>query len=379
MPLTRITLFFTLLLSATAWADKPQVQPKTDVLAVVENHEALHLLYRDNKALHISAEPENGQMTLKVNKTAKPKQVTVHKPGERALSFSVPIKSEITTPPSIYPKPEKLFAISDVEGNFNTVTGMLKQQKVIDAQLHWQYGKGHLVFIGDVFDRGNHVTELLWLIYRLEGEARAAGGEVHMLLGNHEIMVLQNDLRYAEKKYVTFDGLLQKQQGLRYVDLLREDSELGRWLRSKNIVEKIGDTLFTHGGMSPMVAEQKLSLDHINKAMRAAIDVAKADRNAEQKLLFGRGGPIWYRGYFMPIRDTAKITEQELDKVLTFYQAKAVAVGHTIVEKPQPLFDGKVIAVDVKHPADHLTVVPPRLSWAVEFSAGKMQVVSFKP
>jgi hypothetical protein len=189
-----------------------------------------------------------------------------------------------------------------------------------------------------------------------------------MLIGNHEMMHLQNDLRYVEPKYRTFDKLLSKETGLSYVDLFRQNTELGQWLRSRNIVEKIGDTLFTHGGISPVMSDSKLTLGQINKAMRAAIDIKKADRSALEKVLFGRNGPMWYRGYFMPLPGSPSIDKQELTKVLQFYQAKAVAVGHTIVVKPKRFFDGRVIAVDVKHPADHLTTEPPRTSYGVLFN-----------
>jgi len=35
---------------------------------------------------------------------------------------------------------------------------------------------------------GNKVTETLWLVYRLQHEARNFGGDVFVLLGNHDLM-----------------------------------------------------------------------------------------------------------------------------------------------------------------------------------------------
>ncbi len=52
-----------------------------------------------------------------------------------------------------------------------------------------------------MFDRGEQVTECLWLIYSLEEKAKAVGGYVHFVLGNHEIMNLQGDFRYVQEKY----------------------------------------------------------------------------------------------------------------------------------------------------------------------------------
>ena len=87
----------------------------------------------------------------------------------------------------------------DVEGNFSALRKLLQANKIITEDFNWQFGKGHLVLIGDFFDRGEQVTELLWFIYSLEEKAKDAGGYVHFILGNHEIMNLSADLRYVNK------------------------------------------------------------------------------------------------------------------------------------------------------------------------------------
>ena len=65
---------------------------------------------------------------------------------------------------------------------------------MIDADYNWIFGTNQLVIIGDVFDRGVDVLPIYWLIYKLEKEAEDAGGKVTFLIGNHETMVLGNDL-----------------------------------------------------------------------------------------------------------------------------------------------------------------------------------------
>lgn len=71
--------------------------------------------------------------------------------------------------------------------------------------------ENHLMIIGDIFDRGKDVPQIFWLFYKLEEEAAKAGGHVSFILGNHEPMVLANDLRYTKEniKYwlKTKDGI----------------------------------------------------------------------------------------------------------------------------------------------------------------------------
>ena len=96
---------------------------------------------------------------------------------------------------STYKNVKKVAALSDIHGQFDLAVKLLVNNKIIDKKLNWRFGKGHLVIAGDIFDRGPKVHETLLLIYKLAQQAKKKGGRVHFLLGNHEYMVLHNDLR----------------------------------------------------------------------------------------------------------------------------------------------------------------------------------------
>ena len=53
-------------------------------------------------------------------------------------------------------------------------------------------------------------------------------------------MNMKNDFRYTRKKYLENAKLM----GVEYYDLYKPNTELGRWLATKNILEKIGDYIF---------------------------------------------------------------------------------------------------------------------------------------
>ncbi len=118
------------------------------------------------------------------------------------IKFTTTIKKSITNEPTTYPSPDKIFAISDIEGNFIALMDLLVVNGVMNEGFQWTFGTGHLVLNGDFFDRGLHVTECLWLIYHLEQEALKSGGYVHFILGNHEIMNMNADFRYVRNKYI---------------------------------------------------------------------------------------------------------------------------------------------------------------------------------
>tara|TARA_R110001583_G_scaffold10417_7_gene47891 strand:+ start:6742 stop:8130 length:1389 start_codon:yes stop_codon:yes gene_type:complete len=239
---------------------------------------------------------------------------------------------------------EPVFVVGDIHGQFDRLINNLQTHGVIDNQLRWNWNKGHLVFVGDIFDRGNKVTETLWFIYRLEQEAEKAGGQVHITFGNHELMVLNKDNRYIASDYKNLCNNL----GLDYDALFHPNSVLGEWLRSKNSMTKINDVLFVHGGISKKQVDSGISLEQVNSLMRQYLLAgSNAENEEEYTQILKSFGPFWYRGYFMDRSKYKKITEVELDGILEKLNVSKIVVGHTENEILSASFNGKIIDVNI--------------------------------
>ncbi|SHL72361.1 Calcineurin-like phosphoesterase [Chitinophaga jiangningensis] len=260
--------------------------------------------------------------------------------------FSISLKQKITTPPNESPAAGKMFILSDIEGEFEAGRDLLLAAGVIDTQFNWTFGTGKLIIAGDLFDRGTTVLPWLWLLYSLEDKATAAGGAVHVVLGNHDVMQLAGDFRYTDARYFKYAWLMGKE--LRQV--FAADSELGRWLRSKNVIEKIGDLLVMHAGVSPELIGKQWPLQRINENSRQWLGVPRKQIPDSLQFLFDSRGPFWYRGYFYD----PKATAATVDSTLQFYNAKHIIVGHTITDTTiVTRFEGKVIGVDVDQHEGH--------------------------
>ena len=267
---------------------------------------------------------------------------------EEGKTFTVKLKKELENEKTEFSKVSKQFVVSDIEGNFGAFRKLLQGNNVIDASYNWTFGNGHLVLTGDFVDRGNQQTEVLWLIYSLEEKAKAAGGYVHYILGNHEIMNMSGDLRYLHAKYVEHAILLNENITALYGD----NTELGRWLRTKNVIEKVGDVLFCHGGISAAVNRMDLSISKISKLVRPYYADSTYQYNTpEADTLYSDAGPFWYRGYYNGV---VKASMMQVDSTLSAYRVKHIATGHTVIaDTISALYNGKVLNTDVHHAKGH--------------------------
>jgi len=340
----------------------------TDDLAYKVGGEGPHIFANEDKleALYIRGGREEGFYTEKLNLTMqKDTNLPVYLAFDDS-TFNVQVSNNISIPESTYDDGENIIAISDLEGNYRAFRDFLIANNVIDKDLNWTFNKGHLVLVGDMVDRGYSTTQLLWLIYKLEQDAKSQGGLVHFIVGNHEIKNMQGNFRSAAPKYLPVAGILGKQQ----YDLFGPRAFLGQWLQSKNVIERINGHLFVHGGLHPGIQEQGLNIDDVNRIVRQHYRQFYFPNAAHSEsvtlLTSNKTGPAWYRGYFKD-----DLEQTRVDSTLKYLEAKAVIVGHTIQFKVRELFNRKVFAIDVKHPNDYSASFPIKRSEGLLISKGE--------
>lgn len=235
----------------------------------------------------------------------------------------------------------KIIALSDIHGQYNLFVKILRAYDVIDDNNNWSFGDGHLVIVGDIFDRGSQVNEVLWMVYKLEHQAIAKGGGLHYTIGNHEEMIINKDIRYVNDKYLQS----ATQLNLSYDQLYAENTLMGNWLRRKPVIVQLNDIVFVHAGISPEVAQKNYTVEFINKTFTNEIlGRTKAETAKDSTLSFLRGskGPIWYRGYFKD----KDLRHEDIDTILKHVGKKHIVVGHTSQQSIVSLFKNRIFGVD---------------------------------
>jgi hypothetical protein len=255
-------------------------------------------------------------------------------PAPGAGHDDAPPCKEIAPPPSRFPAAPRIVAIGDLHGDLAATRRALTLAGAIDAGDRW-IGKDLVVVqTGDVLDRGDDEQAILDLLARLAGEAAAAGGAVHALLGNHETMNAAGDFRYvtpggwadfADAPDVTVDAPALAQELARVSPEFRPriaaflpGGPYARRLAQSNAVIMIGDTVFVHGGVLPAWAEY--GIERINHELRCWL----AGHAPKPVVLDDRDGPLWSRDYssFVERCDLLQYALENLG-------ARRMVVGHT--------------------------------------------------
>ena len=277
--------------------------------------------------------------------------------------------------PCVWTGVEKIVAVGDLHGAYENFVEILKGTKVVDENLHWIAGKTHLVQMGDIMDRGPDARKIFDLLIGLEKEAENAGGKVHVLLGNHEMIniagiafdyagyvipeqlvsFLPEDYRkQREKDFAehiagikpqdldtnldTNPDLRKYWQALIKVDpMVREkykkffNAVYKKWLLKHNAVIKINGVVFVHGGISPGYSTWKL--EDLNGEVRTELDYLSGPVSTEHggavyqpRIAFDRDGPFWYRD--LAYSDEPEF-KGEVDKILANLKADAMVIAHT--------------------------------------------------
>jgi hypothetical protein len=248
----------------------------------------------------------------------------------------------------------RLIAIGDLHGDFLAMVKSLELAQVIDGNGKWNGGDAVVVQVGDVLDRGDSEIAILRKLRSLAKQAKEAGGDLITMNGNHEIMNVMGDFRYAtpgafeecrryaEKKRAKENAKEGKGEeasatrgdedeataGIRArQQLFKPGGEIAKWLAKQPTVLVVDDgTVFAHAGID--LSHVEYGFERINKEVAMWME---GKTKMPPKQVLESDGVVWTRDYGgkdAGIQYEAQSCRR-LASALEAADAKRLVMGHT--------------------------------------------------
>ncbi|KAI8455468.1 Metallo-dependent phosphatase-like protein [Phakopsora pachyrhizi] len=275
----------------------------------------------------------------------------------------------------------RVVAVGDLHGDLPHTVRVLRLAGLIDLKNQWVGERTVLVQTGDIVDRGKDTILLYQLMGRLRKEAKAAGGEVINLLGNHEYMNALDDWRYVTKEDIeSFGGKESRRRAMSSNGWIGKD-----WLKNYSVSTRvpsinennlrrssspIGSLIFegqknnrehfessgsgfVHGGIT--IEYARLGIEEINRIGRSLLNKSLSatepihhlprDVNQQETMFYSEVGPLWDRSYALE-SDLDLICDQ-ISRVTEILKIKRLVMGHTPQFKGiTSRCDGKILLID---------------------------------
>jgi len=258
----------------------------------------------------------------------------------------------ISAPTDDASRSRRVVAIGDLHGDLAATHGALRLAEVISDDGHWVGGDTVVVQVGDVLDRGDDERAIIDLLIRLGEEAAAAGGALHALSGNHEVLTVAGYYEYAtEGACAAFADLPLPTDPPAYVADLSPACQrraaaflpggpYAKRLAQWPITLVLGDTVFVHGGLLP--AHVAYGLDRINGEVSAWM---RGERPVPPRAVdYTSQSLVWLRLF-----GEEAVPEQAcamLDQMLAEIGVTRMVIGHVIHGNINPACDDRVWRVD---------------------------------
>jgi hypothetical protein len=254
------------------------------------------------------------------------------------------------------PPAQRLVAIGDLHADLDAARRAFRLAGATDDRDAWIGGALVVVQMGDLIGRGSDDRDVLDFVLDLQAGAKAAGGAVHVLLGNHEVFAARPDHRWvhpdAFAAFRTMAGLNLRHPRIAILPAgeraraaaLMPGGPYAKQLAAFPAVLRVGDTVFAHGGVLPLWA--RYGIDRINREVRDWL-TGRTDEPASTLGLddgSGDDGVMWSRHFAAaPEPQVCAVLEESL----AILGARRMVVAHTVQPSITARCQEQVWAIDV--------------------------------
>jgi hypothetical protein len=245
----------------------------------------------------------------------------------------------------VQPEPPRIVAIGDLHGDLRAFGAIARECRLVNERGGWCGGDTHLVLMGDLMG-GARSRLLLRAVMRLEREALRAGGRVHTLLGNHDLLPVAG----------RFEMLTSSERRQYRKGDFRGDGPYAAWLRSRPTILKIGPTVFVHAGLDRWALDTDPA--EVNAQVRAWIahqqGTGPKPPKATRWAVDDERGPLWTRVFKARRRKPKHApSKKTIREILERLGADRIVLGHSptrdgSIVTDHPHYGGSVVLIDTR-------------------------------
>lgn len=248
----------------------------------------------------------------------------------------------------ILPSAEKVYVIGDIHGDMNaTLDILIDKIKVLNKKKEWIGGKTVIVQLGDQLDgcrehdckvNNNNTDDIsvLKLMTHLHVLASKHGGAVYSLLGNHEIMNVQQNFNYVSKQN---NGKIPLYEGIngtetKYIsrkNAFKQGGVLSSFMaKTRSSALIIGSWIFIHGG----IHHKNSNFQEINEKVYNWLMNKTQDNYEINTILNDPNLSHFWNRTLAQIKENLSSNDEacirHLEPILQIYPNKKIIVGHTV-------------------------------------------------
>ena len=222
--------------------------------------------------------------------------------------------------PSVLPPVKRIIVLGDLHGDWDITINSLKIAKLINNKLNWIGSDTVVVQLGDQIDRcrftdipcnlpnatkDDEASDMRILNYftKLHGQAQKKGGAVYSIIGNHELMNVNGDMRYVSFKNISDFNKYKKPDR----SIISDGMKARKWAFSpgnpiadflgctRQLSLIIGSNLFVHAGILPNIAK-KYNIKKMNQILSLYLwNKLKNPSDYNELLDSADYSPLWNR------------------------------------------------------------------------------------
>lgn len=260
--------------------------------------------------------------------------------------------------PGVLPAVPRMVCIGDVHGDLGRLVDILKVLRIIDSNMQWiaEPSNTIVVQLGDQVDSSSRGATEDWetvndvdvvkFMDMVDRVARRSGGRVLSILGNHEIMNVMGDYTYVSPRSMELSGGVNQR-----AHLFRSGGHIAHILAKRNVVLKIGNVTFCHGGLLPvqldMIGDNTAIINNIARRFLRGEVLNDYEVTVFNNNILGPNAILWTRTYFDLLSSQQHDELNQIVKeVCNRLGTSCIVVGHNTVNHITPAVGGALWLVD---------------------------------